>query len=230
MIGIIIADYDEIKWSYLKKMVKPQKIEINGFHFFLLNVHNKKIPLCLSGIGKANAAAAAATMINNFKINAIFNLGLCGISKSTIKISCPIIVKSVEYFDVDLTNFGYKKNQIPHEKTKVLIKKKYIEKLSTLLNTNNEKSIIGSIVSGDTIIAKKNINFFPNLKNKTVGVDMELMSIAQICQKNQINVFSLKFVSDYVLGHKQHTTYQTSLKKLQKKITNFLIKFLLLSY
>ena len=72
-------------------------------------------------------ATATVAMIDNFKINATFDLGLCRINKSTRKISCPIITKSVEYFDVDLTNFGYKKNQIPHEKTKILIKKKYIK-------------------------------------------------------------------------------------------------------
>ena len=228
MIGIIIADYDEIQWLLLKRKIKSQKIKIKGFCFFLLNVHDKKVPLCISGIGKSNAAAAAATMINNFKINAIFNLGLCGTSKSTVKISCPIIVKSVEYFDVDLTNFGYKKNQIPQEKTRIFIEKKYIKKLSTLLN-NKEKLIIGSIASGDTVVTKKNINSFPNLKNEIMGIDMELMSIAQICQKNKISIFSLKFVSDFVLANRQHLTYQTSLKELQKKITNFLIKFLLLN-
>ena len=161
MIGIIIVDYDEIQWSHLKKVIKLRKIEINGFCFFLLKVCNKRIPLCLSGIGKTNAAAATIAMIDNFKINAIFNLGLCGINKSTIKISCPIIAKSVEYFDVDLTNFGYKKNQIPHEKTKILIKKKYIKKLSTLLNDNNEKPIIESIVSGDSLVTKKILILFP---------------------------------------------------------------------
>lgn len=54
-------------------------------------------------------ATATVAMIDNFKINATFDLGLCRINKSTRKISCPIITKSVEYFDVDLTNFGYKK-------------------------------------------------------------------------------------------------------------------------
>lgn len=50
-----------------------------------------------------------------------------------------------------------------------------------------------------------------------MGIDMELMSIAQICQKNKIDIFSLKFVSDFVLAYEQHSTYQTSLKELQKK-------------
>lgn len=35
MIGIIIADYDEIQWSHLKKVIKLRKIEINGFCFFV---------------------------------------------------------------------------------------------------------------------------------------------------------------------------------------------------
>lgn len=64
---------------------------------------------------------------------------------------------------------------------------------------------------------QKNINSFSNLENKIVGIDMELMAIAQICQKNKIDIFSLKFVSDFVLAYKQHSTYQTSLKELQKK-------------
>ena len=84
------------------------------------------------------------------------------------------------------------------------------------MNDNNEKSIIESIVSGDSLVTKKNINSFSNLENKIVGIDMELMAIAQICQKNKIDIFSLKFVSDFVLAYKQHSTYQTSLKELQK--------------
>lgn len=226
MIGIIIADYDEIQWSHLKKIIKLRKIEINGFCFFLLKVCNKRIPLCLSGIGKTNAAAATIAMIDNFKINAIFNLGLCGINKSTIKISCPIIAKSVEYFDVDLTNFGYKKNQIPHEKTKILIKKKYIKKLSTLLNDNNEKPIIESIVSGDSLVTKKILILFPIWKIKLWELIWNWWPSHKYVKKNKIDIFSLKFVSDFVLAYKQHSTYQTSLKELQKKITTFLIKFL----
>ncbi len=224
MLGIIIADWDEIKLSNLKQKIKLQKIKINGFWFLLLNIHNKKIPLCISGIGKTNAAAATATMINNYKITKIFNIGLCGVNKSMIKNFCPIIAKSVEYFDVNLTNFGYKKNQIPREKSRILIKKKYIKKISSLLDINDEKPIIGSIVSGDTFVTRKNVNFFFNIKNKVVGIDMESMAIAQICQKNNIDFFSLKFVSDSILNEKQNLIYNKSLKKMRKKITNFLIR------
>ena len=226
MVGIIIADYDEILLSDLKKNIKFKKIKINGFSFFLLDIGQKKIPLCISGIGKVNAASATTTMINYFKIDVIFNLGLCGTSKITIKIATPIVVKSIEYFDVDLTGFEYKKNQIPNEKIKICIKRKYIRKIFNLLVENGEKPVIGPIASGDTIVTKKNIDFFSKIKNKIIGSDMELMAIAQICQKNKIDFFSLKFVSDFVLENKTYQVYQKSLKKLPKKITNFLIKFL----
>lgn len=226
MIGIIIADYDEIWLSDLKKNIKFNKVKINGFLFLLLEINQKKVPLCISGIGKVNAASATIAMINNFKIDAIFNLGLCGTNKATIKITTPIVVKSTEYFDVDLTGFKYEKNQIPNEKIKITIKKKYIKKIFDLLLKNNEKPIIGAIASGDAIVTKKNINFFSKIKNEIVGTDMESMAIAQICQKNKIDFFSLKFVSDFVLANKTYLTYQKSLKKIPKKIINFLIKFL----
>ena len=226
MIGIIIADFDEICLSDLKKNIKFKKVKINGFSFFLLDINQKKISLCISGIGKVNAAAATTTMITNFKINVIFNLGLCGTNKTTIKITTPIIVKSVKYFDVDLTGFNYKKNQIPNEKMKICIKKKYIKNIFNLLIKNGEKPIVGTIASGDAIITKKNINFYSKIENEIVGIDMELMAIAQICRKNKIDFFSLKFVSDFILANKTYLTYQKSLKKMPKKITNFLLTFL----
>lgn len=115
MVGIIIADYDEILLSDLKKILNLKKLKSMVFLSFC-QILVKKIPLCISGIDKVNAASATTTMINYFKIDVIFNLGLCGTSKITIKITRPIVVKSIEYFDVDLTGFEYKK-------TKYLMKK-----------------------------------------------------------------------------------------------------------
>ena len=114
MVGIIIADYDEILLSDLKKILNLKKLKSMVFLSFC-QILVKKIPLCISGIDKVNAASATTTMINYFKIDVIFNLCLCGTSKITIK-TRPIVVKSIEYFDVDLTGFEYKK-------TKYLMKK-----------------------------------------------------------------------------------------------------------
>ena len=221
MLGIIIAEKEEA--LNLLQLLNTKIVEFNGIKFFLSWAHNVLTIICFCGVGKANAAAATMSMINNFNPKVIFNIGTCGTSKLNINVNDIIIVDSVEYADVDLTAFNYKLNVLPNEKKNYCVNKKYIEKLKDILK--EKKPIIGTIATSDSIISIDNCDRFAlTLNSNIVGHDMELMAIAQICFKTKTDFFAIKYVSDNLtLPKKAWAQYDNSIKISSKEITTIVV-------
>ena len=222
MLGIIIAEREET--DKLLQNLNTKIIEYNKIRFFFANFDNVLVVICFSGVGKANAAAAAMSMIDNFNPRVIFNIGACGSSRPNIKINDIIVVNKVGYADVDLEAFGYKKNLLPNEKMFYEANKKYVDKVMNILKDN--KPVCGCVATSDSIITQTNYEHFPALTDATfLGFDMELMAIAQICYKTQTDFFAIKCVSDNLtLQKKLHLQYDESLTNLPNKIDQIVIK------
>ena len=224
MLGIIISEREES--GDLLQNLNTKIIEFNKIRFFLAYFNNVVVVICFSGVGKANAAAATMSMIDNFNPQVIFNIGLCGSSRPNVKVNNIIIANKVCYADVDLEAFGYKKNILPNEKMYYEPCKKYVDKIKTILQDINP--LIGTIATSDSIITTNNYENFPLLTDSSVlGFDMELMAIAQICHKTQVDFFAIKCVSDNLtLQKKSHSQYDESMNSLPKQIAQIVIKII----
>lgn len=227
MIGLIVAEKEEV--GNLVKSLKSKIIEFNGIRYYIGNIANKQVILCFCGIGKANAAATAMNMITNFGVDQIFNIGLCGSCKTTIKPGMLLIADNCEYCDVDVTPLDYALNQIPNEPSKFSIKSSYVNFLKSL----DSDSTIGTIATSDSFVTIQNIELFPSLANKDViGFDMEACAIAQVCHKTKTDFLCAKVVSDNLAmdanSKKQyHTNYQMLSKKIEgitKKVLEYYSK------
>ncbi len=211
MIGIIIALKQESK--NLKKKIKNKKYKfINKKKIILGYIKKKKIVLIESGIGKVFAAISTTLLIQNFKIKYIINIGTSGSLKKTINTKNIILVKKTKYYDVDITEFGYKIGQIPNTPKTFKCNKNIIKKIKKKININNIH--VGKILSGDKFINKykKLIKKFPNY----LSVDMESTAIAQTCYFFKKPFICIKIISD--------KSNYNSKKDFYKNIQNISIK------
>lgn len=224
MLGIIIADKTETN-NLVQLLPNCHVFEFNNFKYYVSKFDNKIVVVAFSGIGKVNAAMCAMSLINNFNADKIINIGIAGTTKNEISHATPIIVKKCQYFDVDVTAFGYAKNQVPNEPAHFLIKDKYIEEIKSIIN---EKNIIGSLATGDSFIDQNNVSFFKLEDiNDIVAIDMEACAIAQVSNKNKIDFICIKFISDNTsCDETNKKQYDENKKKIKTKIDDTVLKLI----
>ncbi len=220
MIGIIIAIKEEIK--KIKKKIKNKKYKYINYKKIILGyINKKKIVLIKSGIGKVNAAISTTLLIQNFNIKYIINIGTSGSLNKKINYQNIIIACKTKYYDVDITEFGYKIGQIPNYPKHFTCDKYLIKKIKKKLK--NKKINIGKIISGDKFINKNNkiIKNFPNY----LSVDMESTSIAQTCYFFKKPFICIKIISDKSNINSKKDFYK-NIKKISNKINNIIHKII----
>ena len=100
--GLIGAMQEEI--LLLKdELTELNEIRIGCRHYYLGNIGNHEIVMCLSGWGKVAAASAATTLINEFQVNQLVFIGLAGSLHSGLNIGDIVVADSLVQHDVDLT-------------------------------------------------------------------------------------------------------------------------------
>lgn len=154
-----------------------------------------KINYLVTGIGLLHTIYNLQKSIEDVKPDLVINSGICGALNSDIK-SCSIIAPN----KVVLIDNGYyygKSNLCYNE----------VVKYQTL-NPNNNK-IIKNLYDNNNIIdvccGSTNLPVFSKEKRIELSeklkidiVDMELFSTAYVCQKNNIDLFTVKSVSDTI--------------------------------
>lgn len=218
MLGIVIALSDEI--NDLLKVKFPDNFvhEINGKKFYIFKTLDKSIILTFSGVGKANAAATTALLINNFKINKCLNIGSCG-GLVDLNIFDVLLVDRVKYGDVDVTDFGYEINQIPKMPSEYQTDEFLNKVINSVLSVSNYSCKLGICFSCDSFVKKDNINNF-NIDylniNIPIAVDMECCAIAQVCNQMNVKFCAIKVISDNI---KNPTTSVEQFKKNINKVS-----------
>lgn len=223
MIGIIVALEDELN-SY-KTLTEKFNIHISqNQKFYIFYQNDNMFVLTFSGVGKVNAAYSAFNMIKTFNIKKIINIGSCGSFKKDIKINDTIIVDKFYYLDVDATAFGYQLGQVPKEKPFYFFNNNLKHEIISCFDKNDINYINSNIGTSDSFI---NQNNFSNLYNANFDLiscfDMEATSIAQICDKNEVDFVAIKNVSDNILDSISNSDqFHNHLKQVAIKLTNII--------
>lgn len=194
MICIIGAMEEEV--SYLKENMKLEEtLNRSSFTFFLGEIYSKKIVVVKSGIGKTAAAVCTQLAIDNFSPSVIINTGVAGALNSSYEIGEVVIGRDVLYHDVDVTAFGYEKNQIPGA--------------STIFNSNEGLCLLaqkhggklGKIATGDIFVSEDSLKEKIFFQTKADLVDMESAAIAHTSTLNKIDFLIIRAVSDKAVNN-----------------------------
>ncbi|ACL30029.1 5'-methylthioadenosine/adenosylhomocysteine nucleosidase [Buchnera aphidicola] len=193
IIGAINQETERLKkiiHFYIEKKINTYKIYIGKFK-------SHDVFLIKSGIGKVSASIATMILIDLYKPDTIINSGSAGSLQSFLKIGDIIIPKKTCYYDVDLTNFGYTRGQIPGYPKEFTVNEKICNFFKKNADKYQLKYIKGLILSGDTFVREnESIKILKKQFPSAIAVEMESSAIAQVCYKFNIPLIIIKSISD----------------------------------
>ena len=221
-IGIIGAMEEEI--TKLKEVMKiSETMEISDFIFYIGKIYDKDVILAKSNEGKVNSAICTQTMILNFKLSCIINVGVAGSLTEKLDVGGIAISSSTVEFDLDTTALGYELgyafglNKVYVECDKNLYNKIY-DIASSEYNT-----VIGTILSSDKFVSDDNLK--KELKDKfkeAVAVDMETASISHVCKVNNIPFCAIRAISDNTKAMEYKEFLNIATKNLYNVVINYI--------
>ena len=220
-IGIIFALKEELK--ELKKYFKiEKKYNIFNLTFYETRMNNIEIVLVESGIGKVNAARTTQILIDNMKVDYIFNVGVAGGIDKSLKVGDIIIGEKLVQHDFDVTPFKYVKGEIPNVGT-FIDSDEYLVQLAEK-SINEAKK--GVIASGDIFVTESWMSEKINKKFNALCVEMEGASIAQVCYLCHIPFLIIRSISD-VPNNDNVVTYEEFLESSSKKIAEGMYRIIM---
>jgi len=194
-IGIVVADDDEYKT--LADFITSGEYEDYSFlgrtgHKFTLSSDSGKAQVVslLCGIGKVNATAAAAHLVD-IGCDVVLNYGLSGGISGVRRGELCLLNRFLEH-DFDLTGIGYKLCEKPSQK--------YIYEASDALLNLFDKVLPnvkrGTAVTGDRFVCDEELRL--SLKNNfdAMSCDMETAAIAYVCEFSDTPFFAIRRISD----------------------------------
>ena len=193
-IGIIIADADE--FAPLYERAKPYLISEKPYlcgkeiQFSASEDKSTVITAIHCGIGKVNAASAAAHLADNgcdYMINYGLSGGIDGIARGEI---C-ICDRFLEH-DFDLSGIGFKKCEKPGQ----IYIYEADPKLMQLFKTIIPEAKTGTAVSGDTFVSDAGLRGYLKTQFSAMVCDMETAAIAYVCHYSDIPFASIRRISD----------------------------------
>jgi adenosylhomocysteine nucleosidase len=153
-----------------------------------------------SGIGKANAAAATACMIDHYHPDAVMSLGVAGGFKDFESVLDVIVADSLVYTDVDIKieAFNVVPGQLVNTDPVFYASKELIEVVRGFEGQGNTIRY-GRVGSGDQFIIRQDparISYIQSTFPEVICVEMEGAAIAHICSKCSVPFLFMKCLSD----------------------------------
>ncbi len=223
-IGIIFAMQEEL--IELKNYLHINKEKkIYDLIFYEATLNNQNIILTESGIGKTNAARTTQILIDYYKPEAIFNIGVAGGIAKNLKVGDIIISTSLVQHDFDITAFDHPKGYIPNIGNTIPIDNNLLNTTKTILDTNNISYKEGLIASGDIFCTKESMATKINTQFKALCVEMEGASIAQTAYLSKTPCLVIRSISDCP-DNNNKVTYEEFLENSSKKVAQIMYTIL----
>lgn len=224
-IGIIFAMQEEL--IELKKYLHiNNEKKIYDLIFYEATLNNQNIILTESGIGKTNAARTTQILIDYYKPEAIFNIGVAGGIAKNLKVGDIIISTSLVQHDFDITAFDHPKGYIPNIGNNIPIDNKLLNTTKTIFDTNNISYKEGLIASGDIFCTKESMATKINTQFNALCVEMEGASIAQTAYLSKTPCLVIRSISDCP-DNNNKVTYEEFLETSSKKVAQIMYAILI---
>ena len=196
---LVIAAMEEEYQELEKFLHHKQAAESFGIKYHLGELENKEVMLLLSGVGKVNAARALTTIMNNFAIDFIINIGSAGgiVNEHQVKPLDIVFAKKVCYHDVDLTLANRLPGVLPGlpQYFETALNEKLLAGLNELALTYH----YATIASGDQFVCELDkVAYITKTFIDVCAVDMEAAAIAHLCYLKEIPFIVLRSISDVI--------------------------------
>ena len=225
-IGIIAAMQEEMN-EIKKIMNNVQEKTIYELKFYEGTINNKNIVLVESGVGKVNAARTTQVLIDNYKIDAVINVGSAGSANQELQIGDIVIGKTLVQHDFDITAFGHPKGYISNVGERIKSDENLIKSMEqTIENLQNKefKIKIGTIASGDIFCTEPKMKEKIRDKFNADAIEMEGAAIAQVCKLDNMPILVIRSISDSPNGN-NNITFEQYLETASKRCAEILKQF-----
>jgi adenosylhomocysteine nucleosidase len=224
-VGIIFAMQEELE--AFKEYLKIEK-EYNIFEltFYEGSINNVECVLVQCGVGKVNAARTTQILIDNIKVDYIFNIGVAGGIDESLCVGDIVLGEKLVQHDFDITAFNHEKGYIPSVGV-FIDTDTYLLTLadSVIKNIGDIGYKRGIIASGDIFCTELKMSQKINSKFNALCVEMEGASIAQVCYLSHVPFLIIRSISD-VPNNNNVVTYEEFLCsscKVVAKVMNELL-------
>lgn len=224
-IGIIFAMEEEL--VELKKYLKIEK-EYNIFDlkFYEGIINEVECVLVESGVGKVNAARTTQILIDNIKVDYIFNIGVAGGVDESLCVGDIVLGEKLVQHDFDITAFNHEKGYIPSVGVYINTDTYLLTLADSVLKSMEDVSFKrGIIASGDIFCTEVKMSQKINTKFNALCVEMEGASIAQVCYLSHIPFLIIRSISD-VPNNDNVVTYEEFLESSCKVVANVMSNLL----
>lgn len=225
--GIITAMQEEMQ-EIEKIMIDKEYIKINELNFIKGEINNTEVILVEAGVGKVNAARTTQILIDNFKVDAIINVGSAACANDELNIGDIVIGNKLVQHDFDITAFGHPKGYISNVGQFVESDIELINKMEqTILNLRDYefKIKVGVIASGDIFCTEVKMKDKIREKFCADAIEMEGAAIAQVCKLDNIPFIIIRGISDSPNGN-NNITFDQYLEIASKRCAKIIEEFL----
>ncbi|QJQ94391.1 MULTISPECIES: 5'-methylthioadenosine/S-adenosylhomocysteine nucleosidase [Halomonadaceae] len=196
-IGIIGAMAEEVE-LLASRLTEHETRQHAGFIFHTGSLHDVKVIILQSGIGKVNAAVGTSQLLDKYQPEAIINTGSAGGFGEDLAIGDVVISSEVRHHDVDVVAFGYDYGQVPRMPAAYLPDPRLVQAARECSKRLDELRIVeGLIATGDSFMScpesvKKTRERFPAM----LAAEMEAAAIAQTCHLYDCPFVVIRALSD----------------------------------
>ncbi|MDO5722125.1 MAG: 5'-methylthioadenosine/S-adenosylhomocysteine nucleosidase [Actinomycetaceae bacterium] len=173
-------------------------------------INDVPVVIVVTGIGLANAAAAAARthMLFDNALAAYICAGTCGGLGADIKVGQVIVGDDFLYSRADATAFGYAPGQVPGSPATFPADSRLVEAFSAapggapiaagadIASATDTELRVGQVASSDAFVTSATVESTRELFPLALGADMESTAAAQVCSQLQVPFVSVRGVSD----------------------------------
>lgn len=223
-IGIIFAMNKELQ-ELLKYLEIKNEYLIFDLKFYEGTINDIECVLVESGVGKVNAARCTQILIDNMKVEYIFNIGVAGGISDKLNVCNIVIGKRLVQHDFDITAFNHQKGYIPNVGVFIESDEYLVNLATSCIDTSDYNILTGTIASGDIFCTEKWMSEKINKKFDALCVEMEGASIAQVCYLSHIPFLIIRSISD-TPNNNNVITYEKFLEKSSQNVALFLMKIL----
>ena len=226
-IGIVVAMKEELE--AVQKVMRNTKIkEIKTLKFFIGKIKKVECIVVQSGVGKVNAARTTQSLIDNFDIEFVMNVGVGGSLNDDLDVGDVLIGKYTVQHDFDITAFGHNKGYISEIGDNIKCSEELNMKIEEIIKRNSEKQYkvkLGIIATGDIFCTDISMKNKIREKFNADVVDMECGAIAQVTYLNKLPFIVIRSISDSPNG-KNAKTFEENLSFACERFANLLTKLL----
>lgn len=196
MIAIIAAMQKEIDEMLLLCEKAEEKQLVNTI-VYEAELAGKAVVLCLSGVGKVNAAISTTILAQHYALDAILNIGTAGGLKADEHVLDVVISDRVVQHDFDTSGIdGDSGYGLFYDADKVLL-----EKTRKVLDELAIPNHVGMVATGDQFIHEDaQINRILELYPDSICAEMEAGGIAQAAAYYNVPFIVLRSLSDVAVN------------------------------